>query len=619
MHSRVSISRSFLLVDGLRSVGQASRLLDRTGPRYLMVAVGETPDHYLFAARDFQQRAAGVAPSSALLDSGLLDGMRPAMAGTASEAAGGEPRLMFADGVLVGVLATRHARKAQVLFSGTRPAHPGEDPAGEGAPVRYVKAELPDEVPVGESVILAVEVSAELRSLADSVRVDLPDGAELDVVVHAKEGFAVEGRGYGTLRIPDEGSTARVEFRLRAETAGAGLVRVYAIHDGGVLGSLTLRPCVRPAEGGRVGPAPASRLQAADALASAAQSGAADLSLLILEERTNDGPVLRIRLTARDAELGLNLKEFGPVSLGMEPIQYFRDFFGDIEALGASELIQKKLESKGARLYEALFPEELRALLWSLRDRIASIQIQSDEAWIPWELCRLTGISEGVVVEERFFCEAFELTRWIPGIARRPQLTLNNMAVVVPSDSRLGAVREERAFLLSLAEGNRSVSEVPARYVDVRGALAGGSFDGFHFSGHGVSSAADPDRSAIRLEAAEELRPEEISGVLRNLGRSRPIVFLNSCYGARGGVTIVGTGGWARRCLDAGAGAFIGAYWSVSDEAASAFAQAFYCRVRDGMSLGAAVRSARAAICRPDDPTWLAYTVFGDPSAVVRT
>jgi hypothetical protein len=617
MHKRVSISRSFLLVSALRTVGQASRLLERTAPRYLVVTVGETPDHYLFGTRDFQERAASVDPSVSFLDSGLLDGMRRATAGTAADAAGGGPCLTFADGVLVGVLATRHARKPRVLFSGTGPEHPGEEP-GEGAKARYVRAELPEEAVVGESVILAVEVG----SKASPLPTDLPGGSELDVVVHAKEGFALEGSGSGTLRVPHDDSTARAEFRLRAEAPGAGLVRVYAIHDGGVLGSLTLRPLVRPAKGGRTGPA-AARLQGAGALAGAAPSGAADLSLLILEERANGKPVLRIRLTARDAELGLNLKEFGPVPLGMEPTEYFRDFFGDIEALEeldaeSPEVVRQRLESKGARLYEAIFPEELRTLLWGFRDRITSIQIQSDEAWIPWELCRLTGTSEGVVVEDRFFCEAFELTRWIPGIARRPHLTLNNMAVVVPRDSRLGAARKERDFLLSLAEGDRSVSEVPARYVDVRGALAGGAFDGFHFSGHGISSAPDPDRSAIRLEEAEELRPEEISGVLRNLGRSRPLVFLNSCYGARGGLTIVGTGGWARRCLDAGAGAFIGAYWSVSDEAAFGFARAFYHEVREGKSLGAAVRAARAAIRAPDDPTWLAYTVFGDPSAVVR-
>jgi hypothetical protein len=304
-------------------------------------------------------------------------------------------------------------------------------------------------------------------------------------------------------------------------------------------------------------------------------------------------------------------------------VEYFKDFFEDIEQLGAlghasSELIREKLESKGVRLFESIFPPELRALLWKFRERIASIQIQSEEPWIPWELCRLSGEHEGVVVEGPFFCEAFEVTRWIPEIPLHPQLTLNNMAVVVPKDCGLAATREELRYLLSLAGGSRSVTEIPARYVDVRTALRSGTYDGFHFSGHGLTRSGDPDRAAIRLEEAEELRPEELGGVMRNLGRARPLVFLNSCHGARGAFTLVGSGGWGRRYLEAGAGAFIGAYWSVSDEAACAFAQAFYQEMRAGKPLGAAVRTARLAIRTDADATWLAYTVFGESSAVVR-
>lgn len=102
------------------------------------------------------------------------------------------------------------------------------------------------------------------------------------------------------------------------------------------------------------------------------------------------------------------------------------------------------------------------------------------------------------------------------------------------------------------------------------------------------------------------------SGRAFSRGQSR------SAGGEAPALTLVGTGGWARRCLDAGAGAFVGAYWSVSDQAACGFAQAFYREVRAGKSLGAAMRAARAAIRTPDDPTWLAYTVFGDPAAVVE-
>ena len=76
--------------------------------------------------------------------------------------------------------------------------------------------------------------------------------------------------------------------------------------------------------------------------------------------------------------------------------------------------------------------------------------------------------------------------------------------------------------------------------------------------------------------------------------------------------------GWATKFLDAGAAAFIGSLWAVSDGAAREFAQEVYRQLQAGSSLGKAVMQARhIAASQPDDPTWLAYTVYGDPRATV--
>jgi CHAT domain-containing protein len=83
-------------------------------------------------------------------------------------------------------------------------------------------------------------------------------------------------------------------------------------------------------------------------------------------------------------------------------------------------------------------------------------------------------------------------------------------------------------------------------------------------------------------------------------------------------MSLTGIGGWARRFVQAGAGAFIGAYWSVYDEAAFDFAKEVYSRLIDGMPVGTAVREARAAVRAGGDPTWLAYTVCADPMASVE-
>ncbi len=78
--------------------------------------------------------------------------------------------------------------------------------------------------------------------------------------------------------------------------------------------------------------------------------------------------------------------------------------------------------------------------------------------------------------------------------------------------------------------------------------------------------------------------------------------------------------GWARQFMGAGAGAFIGSLWAVRSGSAKIFADAFYHGlVTEGASLGVASLHARQAIAADSgDPTWLAYTVYGNPSATIR-
>ena len=75
------------------------------------------------------------------------------------------------------------------------------------------------------------------------------------------------------------------------------------------------------------------------------------------------------------------------------------------------------------------------------------------------------------------------------------------------------------------------------------------------------------------------------------------------------------TGGWATAMLLAGAGAFIGSHWDVTDDLALRFATEFYAHLLAGDTVAAAVRAARLSIRDEGDPTWLAYTVHADPQA----
>src|SRR5271165_1764540 len=132
-------------------------------------------------------------------------------------------------------------------------------------------------------------------------------------------------------------------------------------------------------------------------------------------------------------------------------------------------------------------------------------------------------------------------------------------------------------------------------------------------------TALDPNRSAMLLENCEELTPEDLGGVVSNLGLARPLVFLNACQISRSALSLTDIGGWAAQFLRAGAAAFIGAYWSVYDQAAHDFARAFYGRLLAGVAIGKAAQEARATIKPMGDPTWLAYTVFAHPLATLQS
>ncbi|WP_129631898.1 CHAT domain-containing protein [Candidatus Oscillochloris fontis] len=443
-------------------------------------------------------------------------------------------------------------------------------------------------------------------------------GAEVDIVVSAKQGFMVEGPSVARYVVTNDAEPLPFQFKLRATSIGPGKIWIQCFHLGQPLGRLTLTPLVLPiAHGTDERPAEHKK-----ALVSPVNSPP-DLTLLVFE-RIEQGQIqIEFRLSAADPTLNLNLKLFHPATLlRLDPLRYFQLFFHDIEDLSRSAggnpaVIAQRLERKGAMLFQELLPPDLQTLLWRLRDQIHSIYIQSDEPWIPWELLRLQGGDDGIISEGPYLCEAFAVTRWFPGIGQRPTLRLERMAVVVPQDSGLPYAQEERKHLLSLAQGIRTVVQVPANYLDILDVLSQGIYDGVHFTGHGVFAEADPNQSAIMLEKHARLSPDDIIGRVKNLGRASPLVFLNACQIGRQAMALTGIGGWAKRFAEAGAAAFVGSLWSVSDHAACEFSRVFYNHLLAGEPIGRATQQARAAIRSPGDPTWLAYTVFADPMAAV--
>jgi len=486
---------------------------------------------------------------------------------------------------------------------------------------RTVEANFPGASAVGDLAQLKVAFSPfDFRSPTRGLSVAQPAGTSINVTVQPRRGYLVEGPAQAVIVV---GSTTEFDplvFTLRATDPGESDVRVILSRAGTILGYLRIT--------GRVLATPAEMTWAENQMVTHLQPVAAvrvddpDLLLHIEEVQQGGQRGFVITLTAEDPALNLNLRRFGPVFFQSDPGPYFNDLFRGIEGLPNASandqaIAASRLEAQGVNLFESLFPGELRDLFWSLQNRIRSIFIQSSEPWVPWELCRLTGMEKGQKVEGPFFCEAFALTRWLPGTGIKPSLHLTNLAVVVPDSSALPYAQPEMQYLLGLDSPALKVRRIPARYLELVQAFTSGRYDGWHFSGHGAVRGADPNTSEMLLDQHETLTPMRIAGSLANLGKATPLVFLNACQIGAGGMALTDIGGWARQFLAAGAGAFIGAHWNILDHTAYTFATQLYDLLRAGRPVGEAVREARQKVRPAGDSTWLAYTVFAHPLARV--
>jgi CHAT domain-containing protein len=197
---------------------------------------------------------------------------------------------------------------------------------------------------------------------------------------------------------------------------------------------------------------------------------------------------------------------------------------------------------------------------------------------------------------------------------------LKKIKVVVPSDTNLTSALEEREFIQQFGRKMKLDISVDSKYEQVLSTLETGGFDMLHFSTHGRHSNSNPLFSVIELENGGEIRPEEISGIATTFGQAHPVVILNACQSGIQGFSLTGIQGWATRFLEAGASAFIGTLWSVSDESALTFTKQLYDQLSMGIALGEAVRIARNHCKQTSagDPSWLAYELYGQPNSTIK-
>jgi hypothetical protein len=493
-------------------------------------------------------------------------------------------------------------------------SEPVEQPrtSGASAPVsdsgpapRFLQGRMPERVCLGAGVDLQVRValapaavSARLRPLA------LPaEGGKLTLVLYAP-GFRVPAANSQMLPVPAAADSDWALFELEAEKEGVHTLEVSAYYQGAFLGSLALQVTVeaRTATGPgatRSGPLGFRMPERGEVTLEIRYDAGAQVYRFRLIDHSIGGP---------DEGLSDRLRRT-PESAVEDLVARLNEQARNVTGFSAAQT-RLWLQGKGIELWNEFVPRALQEQFWERRDRITRMNIVAANDPVPWELLypfRPGGSDAG------FLAEQFPVSRWRFGPSPPTHLRLGHRVFVRPDGSPPQANAELIVLQVALGTGD-TVSQLDPLLAK----LQQGDFDLLHFACHNSFIRESPGESFIRMDGGRHFMPAFLAVHEGRFRHRAPLVFMNACRtdGVAGNYTRLV--GWADRFLSAGAGAFVGTLWEVRDGASAEFARAFYSRLRGGGTLGDAVRDARGAIRdRPGDPTWLAYTLYGDPAATL--
>ncbi len=241
--------------------------------------------------------------------------------------------------------------------------------------------------------------------------------------------------------------------------------------------------------------------------------------------------------------------------------------------------------------------------------RIETIQITSDEPFIPWELMipddgdlRPLGVRH-------------TMARWFVGKLplRSTGVPAKNAGIAVPVNSPppkpLAHGPEEAAMVRNALGGEDLRTTSAAVLGDELRAWTGNVL---HFACHGTGGTTQQ----LRLDGKARLTARHVRGMtfLRDLWQTRaPVVFLNACQAGALAPSLQGAGGITKSWTTVGAAAVVAPLWSVKDEIGRDVAREFYMRIRDKPSptYAEVVRDIRALATERKHDSYAAYCYYG--------
>lgn len=445
---------------------------------------------------------------------------------------------------------------------------------------------------------------------------------EIDVFITANN-FETLGAEYQTIIVPKDEDSEPILFWLKPCKTGAQKVKVEFFQNNKYIGGLTVATAV--IEENSANDNNQIKREAIQGIIQIEKTvNPPDLTLLI----TKDTKQEEYYFTLHSPQNALNFYRVRePLIFSGSVTQYIESLSSELETIyknNKAENIPATLNTIGMDLYDKLFSKKLKDI-WktNIRKKVKSIQIISDEPWIPWEIIKpyYEDVENGIE-EDNFLCEDYIIGRWISTdeiIPSPPSLIkISNGALIAPVDSGLPNVQKEIDDLKALGFQTQEIH--PSDLSNLRVILQTGGYNLMHFSCHASFDSNHHEQSVIFLEEKDVLQARDITGIYKKFGKDKPFIFLNACRSARRDFSLSGMNSFADKFIRAKSSGFIGSLWSVNDVIACEFSKHFYSLLKEGYSVGDAMQKARHLVkdMNTSNSTWLAYIFYGDPLAKVE-
>jgi hypothetical protein len=522
------------------------------------------------------------------------------------------------------VIATEQALATRSAHTTTAEAAPPLPPAVEQTVTRYADVLAPTQVRIAQRFAIIVGLTTSPAPGDDGAQaMTVQVGQPVQVVLSTAEPtdvLEVLGDRIKPLTVQADKASEPAVFYLLAHQPGSYIVQIDYWYGGQIVATYQRTVAATP------DPVPDT----------AVRSPALALPISPLHAAHPD---LIIRVTTRNGQLRYDLHfadmhfiSFEGPPLRSDPEQFRTGLMIQIESLRGDAhqyegYILRELTKIGQNLYRDLFPVELRREYRRFRQAVRTLQIISDEPWIPWELIKpFDGEDPANLVDDDFLCLHYEFARWFtPASPPAQAIAVQNLAAITPDDCDLPNAHAEHDMVRGFAVVYGMADHTPATAtLPVVEQLLGGAtpIHLWHFACHGHFRPDAPNRSALQLAGNAELRPDDLVGPVEiRLRADRPLVFLNACRVGALGLSLTGLGGWARVLIhNCGVGALIAPLWEVNDRLAHDFSTAFYQALcLPNTTLAQAAQYARQIVKAqaPHDPAWLAYSVYAHPNAQV--